>query len=558
MRRLMCALVLLLWPVAAPAKWMEASSNHFVVYANDRPENLKQFSEQLERFDSALALVLGAKGKIPSPSNRVTIYVVRDDREVRRLSGDGDQNVYAFYTPRAGGSIAIVPRVEAGNGKQLDFSMIALLHEYTHHVTLSLSPFPMPRWFVEGSAEFFSSAAFEKDGAVNLGQPAVHRGPELFYAADVTAMDLLDPDQYEKRRARTGGSDAYYGKAWLLYHYLVFSPQRSGQTSAYLRALSSGKSPKEAAIAAFGDISGLEKELDRYLNNSRMMMLHVPPENVATGPVTMRELSEGEAAMMPVRVRSKRGVTREQAKVLLTEARSIAARYPEDPAVLSALAEAEYDAGNDDAAIAAADKALARDAGQVNAYVQKGYALFREAESADDKIAAYRTAIAPFQALNKIEPDHPLPLLYYYMSFTQRGATPSKLAVDALGKAVDLAPFDLDLRAMVAFQEIRDKKIPEAIADLQPIAYNPHGGDNAERYRELLDTLKAGDLAQATLVMNGLEGGPDQDRNGGRGEASRGAIEGTGKEAARETPGSGSSEGGKAAGKAAPVSRPTD
>ena len=554
MRKLVCLLALALLPASAHAKWMEASSNHFVVYANDRPENLKRFSEQLERFDSAMTLVLGAKAKLPSPSNRVTIYVVRDDNEVRRLNGDGDRNVYAFYMPRAGGSIAIVPRVEASSArqKQLDFSMIALLHEYAHHVTISVSPFPLPRWFGEGSAEFFSSASFDKDGAVNLGQPALHRGPELFYARDVTAMDLLDPDQYEKRRGPKNASDAFYGKSWLLYHYLVFNPERKGQATAYLRELRSGKPAKEAAVAAFGDIATLEKELDRYLTG-KMMMIRVPPDAVETGPVTLRELSEGEAAMMPVRIRSKRGVTREQALALLPEARAVGARFPGDAGVLTALSEAEFDAGNEDAAIVAADKALASDPNRVNAYVQKGFALFSKADKAEDKAAAYRTAMVPFQALNKIEPDHPLPLIYYYLSFTGRKATPNKLAVDALGRAVELAPFDLGLRTMVAFQAIRDKRIPEAILDLQPIAYNPHGGEEVARFRDILDKLRAGDVDQAMSVVDSMERG-GEGKGGNAADGGKGPAEDNGKEGGKGGARDGGRDGasGKAGSKTAP------
>ena len=107
--------------------------------------------------------------------------------------------------------------------------------------------------------------------------------------------------------------------------------------------------------------------------------------------------------MMPLRIRSRVGVNKEQALALVTEARTVAARFPADPAVQAALAEAEYDAGNDAAAIAAADKALAADKTQVNAWVQKGYALFRSAADADDRKAAYRAARAPFVALNKLE-----------------------------------------------------------------------------------------------------------------------------------------------------------
>jgi hypothetical protein len=49
---------------------------------------------------------------------------------------------------------------------------------------------------------------------------------------------------------------------------------------------------------------------------------------------------------MPIRIRSQRGVNRAQANELLLDAPTIAARFPLDPSVLAALAEAEHDVGN--------------------------------------------------------------------------------------------------------------------------------------------------------------------------------------------------------------------
>jgi tetratricopeptide (TPR) repeat protein len=324
----------------------------------------------------------------------------------------------------------------------------------------------------------------------------MHRAGELFYAKDVTAAMLLDPDGYAKAHGKDNRYDAYYGKSWLLYHYLFFKAERSGQMSAYLKLIGQGTNPKEAASKAFGDFNQLEKELDAYLRVSKMSMLKLPGKVLMVSPVTVRELSAGEAAIMPVRIRSRRGVNRAQAAELLKDARAIAARYPTDGAVLTALAEAEYDADHDAEAIAAADAAIAQDPKQTNAYVQKGFALFRKAGAADDKKAAFRAAMAPFTALNKLENDHPLPLIYFYLSFTQRGATPDELAVSALTRASELAPFDLGLRGMKALQAIHDKKIEQAILDLAPLAYNPHGGEQAERMRALMDQLKAGKVPE--------------------------------------------------------------
>jgi len=212
---------------------------------------------------------------------------------------------------------------------------------------------------------------------------------------------------------------------------------------------------------------------------------------LTAGTITLRRLTAGEAAMMPLRIRSKRGVGSEQAAALVAEARGIAARFAGDAAVLSALAEAEYDAGNDGAAIAAADAALAIDAAQTDAYIQKGYALFRQAADADDRAAAYRRARAPFVTLNHQEPDHPLPLLYFFRSFVAQGIDPTPLALDGLARAVLMAPFDFDLRMTAGLAMIRAGRPGEARIALTPVAFQPHGGGQAEAARRVLARIDA-------------------------------------------------------------------
>ncbi|GGC08166.1 hypothetical protein GCM10011494_28500 [Novosphingobium endophyticum] len=479
-------LALLLWPGLARAEWLEASSDHFVIYADDSERDVRRFSEQLERYHAGMALLLGSEAPPPSPSNRVTVYVVRNENAVRKLHGGDSRFVAGFYVPRAGGSLAIVPQVNSGTGRP-EFSMVVLLHEYAHHFLISSNTMEMPRWLSEGSAEFFASTSFERDGSIIMGRAAAHRAGELYYANDVRVADLLDPTEYEKRSRRS--QDAFYGKSWLLCHYLTFEETRKGQLTRYLALLRRGESQRDAALEAFGDPDKLEKELDRYLAKPRIMALNLKPSMLSIGSVRIRRLSEGEAAMMPVRIRSKRGVNEEEAGELVVQAREIAARFPGDAAVLSSLAEAEYDAGDDKEAIAAADAALALDPDKVNAYVQKGYALFRLAAEADDPATAYKRARAPFVALNHRENDHPLPLIYYYRSFVEQGKSPPPLAVSGLIRAVELAPFDLGLRMNLATALIRLGRSDEARIALRPVAFNPHGGALAKSARTMLTRL---------------------------------------------------------------------
>ncbi|MBB4857038.1 Flp pilus assembly protein TadD [Novosphingobium chloroacetimidivorans] len=470
----------------AQAAWHEASSDHFVIYADDTERDITTFARQLEQYHAGLALVTNTTLPVPSPSNRVTVYVVRNEREVRTLYGNAKSSVAGFYVPRAGASMAIVPAVQAVNGR-LTWSMLVLLHEYAHHFMISSEGGALPRWMNEGRAEFFASAQFDRDGSMWLGRPANHRAAGLFYFNGVKVSEVLDPAGTGRRTAMV--EDAFYGKSWLLYHYLTFEPSRKGQFTHYAELLAAGKSPRDAATGAFGDLDVLEKELDRYQSRGRMSALKLAPAQLKTGAVHVRALSPGEAAIMPVHIRSQKGVAPEEAKQLLAQAREIAGRYPADAAVQTALAECEHDAGNDKEAIIAADAAIKLDPRQTNAYVQKGLSLFRQAADAKDAAAAYSAARRPFVALNKIENDHPLPLIYYHRSYAEQGEKPSTLAVNGLIRAVELAPFDLGLRMNLGMVLLHEGRGQDAAIILKPVAYNPHGGPMAEAARKVIERV---------------------------------------------------------------------
>jgi Flp pilus assembly protein TadD len=472
----------------ALAAWHEASSDHFVIYADDKPANVQRYAENLERYHAAMALLQGREIDKPSPSNRVVIYAVGSQRDVRNLANGRSKNIAGFYIPRAGGSRAFVQ--DLANDKDGDypsFSTIVLLHEYAHHFLMSSSNFAMPRWLNEGAAEFYAATSFRKDGSVMMGRAAQHRVGELVFGDTLTVRNLLEAGSGQQGGTR--GENSFYGYSWLLFHYLTFSKDRSGQLDRYQRELIAGKSSLEAGEAAFGDLTKLNSEVKAYLRGGKTLTFVIPPDQLRFGAVRVRALPPGEAEMMSVTIRSQRGVNPEQAAELVTEARAIAVRHPDDAGVLAALAEAEYDAGNDAAAIAAADAALARDPQRTNAYVQKGLALFRQAGDSDNKAVAYAKAMQPFEKLNALENDHPLPLIYYYQSYTRRAVKPPENAKAALERASQLAPFDTGLKLNVALMLLTEGKLELARAFLQPVAVNPHGGRLANNAQQLIEKL---------------------------------------------------------------------
>ena len=353
----------------ASAKWARATSDHFEIYAEMPPAALEKMATRLEQFDGAMRFLhhtdagTGAKG-----ANRVTLYVANDIAAVRKLSGN--RNIAGFYLPRASGSVAFTPRIGDVGG----MPQIVLFHEYAHHFLLGNYAAAYPAWFSEGYAEFVSTTAFER-AFVQLGGAAQHRAYGLLSAKPLPAATLFATGQ----QLTVDQRDVMYARGWLLTHYLMFDPVRGKQLSQYLVALNAGTPSIAAATAAFGDLRALDKALDTYLRQPRIPGLRIPYDKLPVAPVVATMLSPGAEAMVELRMRSERGVDRTTAAPIFARAAKIAAAYPDDALAQGWLAEMAYDAGYDDAAEAAADRAFAADPASRQAMLYKAQVLMRRA-----------------------------------------------------------------------------------------------------------------------------------------------------------------------------------
>src|SRR3954471_21634956 len=153
MRRMLTSVAALFLLVSgdALADWHEASSDHFVIYADESEKDIRRYSDRLERYFSAMTVVLPSKRGKPSPSNRVTVYVVSSERIVRKLyGGDDSRYIQGFYRPRAGGSLAIIPPIDVASSGRPSESEHVLMHEYAHHFLAENATYLVPRWYGEG------------------------------------------------------------------------------------------------------------------------------------------------------------------------------------------------------------------------------------------------------------------------------------------------------------------------------------------------------------------------------------------------------------------------
>jgi tetratricopeptide (TPR) repeat protein len=488
---------LLLLSVPAHAEWYEAQSKHFVIYADEPPQVLQSFAGQLEKFDRAVRTVRDMDDPPVGAGGRVTIYVLKNSDAVSDSAVGKSSRIAGFYIPRASGSVAFVPR-NLGDGSVWDMDADTILfHEYAHHLMFESTDAVLPPWLVEGFAEFFSTAEFERDGSVHLGMPANHRAKGLYQLNKPDIRDLLTKSVSDDGSGRE--FDRFYGRAWLLTHYLTFAPSRTGQLARYLGEVRSGTDLLKAAEDSFGDLNKLDQDLDRYLQDNRFKYIAVGARDLSNIAVSVRPLRAGEAAMMPVRMRSARGVDSKDAPTVAAQARSVAASYPTDPAVQRELAEAEFDEGNYAAAEQAADKALAAQPNYVDALLYKGQAEMALAAGRPD--ANWNAVRQIFASANKLDTENPEPLLLYYQTYTKSGARPTANAIAGLEYALVLAPQDRSLRMMVVSEQIDAGKFADARETLAPLAFDPHSGAGRELARKLIDALSSGDPRSAVAAV---------------------------------------------------------
>lgn len=485
------------------AAWHKASTKHFIIYADQKPEKLRDFATKLERFDQAVRFARRMDDPPVGDGNRLTVYVVRNIRAVQKLAND--RNVGGFYIGRAVGPFAVVPKSTDNAWVNYDEAQIIFFHEYAHHLMLQELDTPIPEWLVEGFAEFMSTASFDKDGSVWLGKAANHRAISLFYG-DQLPLETLLAGNYGN--LSEGYRESVYSKGWLLTHYLNFDAKRRPQLGQYLRLIAEGKPALEAARTAFGDLNVLQRELSSYVRQSRLSALKLSPKQLQTPIVEVTPLSAGAAEVLPLRMDSKLGVDAKTAEPLAVKIRKVEAKYPGDPLVEVTLAEAEIDSGHREASEAAADRALQADPRSTEAMIYKGRAILEraaEAKTRDPKLFAQGREW--LLKANKLDSEDPEPLVEYYKSYLLEGQAPIKNAIAGLHYASNLAPQDLELRINSAMRFLRDKDLKQARKTLAPIAFNPHEADTAAVARKVIARIDAGDADGALRIA---ETGPEE------------------------------------------------
>jgi len=238
-------------------RWIELRTANFTLYSDASPKLTRSVGLNLERLRRALTGISPDK-EVRSPLP-IRIYVFKNTRSYKRYVAENSSGGFAI------GPIGNLIAIDAD--PDLDPYEI-VYHEYIHYYLHNNSRSPLPTWFHEGMAEYYSTFTVSEN-EVTIGLPIpLHLAwlsvYELLPLDELFAITTNSPDynEWDKR-------DPFYAESWAVVHYL-YSGDRAPQLTTFLKMLEEGRQADEAFQAAFDTTyEGLLDEIKAYIRRER-------------------------------------------------------------------------------------------------------------------------------------------------------------------------------------------------------------------------------------------------------------------------------------------------
>ncbi len=238
-----------------------------------------------------------------------------------------------------------------------------------------------------------------------------------------------------------------------------------------------------------------------------MPIITVAVPKGAVNEVKVEDVPPVQSILMDDFIQYSSGSPDFQKRRIAGHTRKVAADHPEDLFAQRFDAEAELDLKRYDDAQRAAEAALRIDPTDERAQLVIGQARMQALADAKSKDkAAWAAARAWVVKANHADPNDGLPLLVYYQSFSLEGVTPPTIASDGLFRALDLSPQDDKTRVLLAQDEARQGKYPDAVKTIRPVAARPHYSEVVKSAATLLSQWQQHVAAGQTAPAAGGSG----------------------------------------------------
>lgn len=227
--------------VACPAQlvreWHRVSTPHFELISRYDPARTSPLLADLEWTHAVFAANFGTRLRW---DRRVLVLIPDDPYEFEKMSP----------SPWAQGFYAELPYRDIVVLRGLLQARRALLHEYTH-LLLRRSGGRYPRWFEEGTAEYF--ATLRSGGSEPVaGDPLQNSLALLRKAGWLPLAYFLQENALSAFKDHSSAS-RFYAQSWLYVHMMRLSPTYRGRFAEFQALLAEGVSTEQALARVYGN-----------------------------------------------------------------------------------------------------------------------------------------------------------------------------------------------------------------------------------------------------------------------------------------------------------------
>ncbi len=245
--------------------WLRISSPHFVVVTNAGEKQGRHVADQFERMRSMFHAAF-PKADL-DPNAPIIVLAIKDEKDFRALEPQeylvkGSLKLGGLFLPAMDKNYVLM-RTDAEG----DHPYQVIYHEYTHLLLNKTGSIPL--WLNEGLAEFYQNTDIQEK-EVALGEVSREnliwlRQNRLLPLPILLAVDTHSPYYHEENKG-----SIFYAESWALTHYLEFHDwdQKTHHLSDYLSLVSKNVDPVTAATQAFGDLTELQRQLDKYVQQA--------------------------------------------------------------------------------------------------------------------------------------------------------------------------------------------------------------------------------------------------------------------------------------------------
>ena len=361
----------------ATAAWVEIRSPNFSLYTDTRESTGRQVLTRLERIRLVFRnLDRNGRGAVLP----VRVFVLRAARDFRILRPA--ESSTGFF--QGGSQRDYIVALDAGSR-----TWRVVSHEYVHAV-LNHSSVSLPRWFEEGTAEFYSTLEMEESRLL-IGKPISEHLHLLRGAAWIPADVLFSVDRNSPYYNESGKTGVFYAQSWALAHMLNISSRYRGMMPAFAALLDDGLPGEAAFEKAFGRTpADAIEDLRAYLAGGNLPVLAAgapPDEEVRIG--TARDLPEMQSALIRAELMIDTGKKAAAEEIY----RHLERQHPGAPEVEAGLGALALSRGNYGEARQRLERAISRGSGDPQSYFEYAMLLRQNGGERSRIDESLRTAI---------------------------------------------------------------------------------------------------------------------------------------------------------------------